>query len=117
MNIISSGNTSDTLAQLSSEYTGKAVLGVSLHDLILTIENRGYEHFDDVRNIIITDGALDSLTDLSDLNKLVPLKGTVYFINRQYYVTKTQLLSEEIKQIELDILSLDDINRIVLGGI
>lgn len=116
MFIISSGRISEDLATLSREYTDKSVLGVCLNDLALTIKNRGVEHFDSVLKIIVTDSALDSLTDLSILNDIAQLKGDVYFINRESEVTKHKVLPENITEVAVDVLDLEIINSIILTG-
>lgn len=113
MFIICAGTTSDTLAKLCSDQS--VGLGVALNDLLLTIKNRGVEHFDTVSKVIVTDGAVDSLLELEVLNKLAELKADIYFLNRQHEVTKTGLLNSRINVLNVDKINLEDIKAIIGG--
>lgn len=116
MFIICSGKTSNTLATICKKDLDIPVLGVDLDSLYLTIENRGIDHFKDVKKIIITDGALNSLLEVNNLNKLEGFSGEIYFLNRYAHVTKNNDLISEIKQINVKEVQLETIKGIILGG-
>lgn len=114
MYIICSGKTSQVLANLCVEELDIHVIGVNLNDLILTIKNRGVEHFKDVNKLIVTDGALDTLMDVTILNELTKLNSEIYFLNRFSNITKTNLLDSDIRQINVKEIGLSDIKQIIL---
>lgn len=114
MYILCSGNTSDTLSSLINESSNLKGIGIKLDDFMLTIKNRGYSHFDSVEKIIITDGALDTLMDVTVLNEIANLKGKVYFINRFTNITNTTLLDDRIKNIDITEITLEDLKQVLL---
>lgn len=116
MYIICSGKTSQVLSDLCVEDLEMPVIGVDLNDLVLTIKNRGSEHFKDVKRLIITDGALNSLMDIDILNDVSKLESDIYFLNRFSKITKTNLLDKKIKQIPVKEIGLSDIKQIILEG-
>lgn len=116
MFIICSGKTSQVLSGLCVEDLELPVIGVDLNDLILTIKNRGTEHFKDVTRIIITDGALDSLMNTDILNDVAKIDADIYFLNRFSKITKTNLLDSKIKQIPVKEIGLSYIKQIILEG-
>lgn len=113
MYILASGTTSKMLSKLITKTINAQGMGVDFNDLLYTLKNNGENYFDEVKTIIITDGALNSLVDISELNELSKLKGNVYFVNRFSNITKTNLLNSKITIINVDEIYLDTLLDLV----